>query len=52
MQSADGRLVDLPALLAAARARGAQVLLDTTQSCGWLPMDCSQSDYVVCGAYK
>ena len=52
VQSADGRLVDLPALLAAARARGAQVLLDTTQSCGWLPLDCSQVDYVVCGAYK
>lgn len=52
VQSADGRLVDLPALLAAARARGARVLLDTTQSCGWLPLDCMQVDYVVCAAYK
>ena len=48
VQSADGRLVDLDALV----ARGAPVLLDTTQSCGWLPLDCSAVDYVVCGGYK
>lgn len=52
VQSADGRLVDLPALTAAAQAKGAQVLLDTTQSCGWLPLDVTGVDYVVCGAYK
>ena len=52
VQSADGRMVDLDALLAAARAAGARVLLDTTQSCGWLPLDCSGVDYVVCGGYK
>ena len=52
VQSADGRLVDLPAVLAAAQAHGSQVLLDTTQSCGWLPLDVSEVDYVVCGAYK
>lgn len=52
VQSADGRLVDLPALTAAAGAAGARVLLDTTQSCGWLPLDCSAVDYVVCGGYK
>ena len=50
VQSAGGRLVDLPAVLAAAQAYGSQVLLDTTQSCGWLPLDVSQVDYVVCGA--
>lgn len=52
VQSADGRLVDLPAVVAAARAAGARVLLDTTQSCGWLPIDGAGVDYVVCGAYK
>ena len=52
VQSADGRMVDLDGLLAAARAAGARVLLDTTQSCGWLPLDCSAVDYVVCGGYK
>lgn len=52
VQSADGRLVDLPALLPAARAAGARVLLDTTQSCGWLPLDVAEVAYVVCGGYK
>ena len=52
VQSADGRMVDLDGLLAAARAAGARVLLDTTQSCGWLPLDCGAVDYVVCGGYK
>jgi selenocysteine lyase/cysteine desulfurase len=52
VQSADGRLVDLPGLRAAAERTGARVLLDTTQSCGWLPLDVSGVDYVVCGGYK
>lgn len=52
VQSADGRLVDVHRLVEAARAHGAQVMLDTTQSCGWLPVDCSQVDYAVCGGYK
>ena len=52
VQSADGRMADLPALISSARQAGARVLLDTTQSCGWLPIDCSDVDYVVCGAYK
>lgn len=52
VQSADGRRADLPALIGAAREAGARVLLDTTQSCGWLPIDCSAVDYAVCGGYK
>ena len=52
VQSADGRPVDLPGVLAAAHAAGARVLLDTTQSCGWLPLDVSAVDVVVCGGYK
>ena len=52
VQSADGRQVDRAAVLATARAAGARVLLDTTQSCGWLPLDVSDVDYVVCAAYK
>ena len=52
VQSADGRQVDLPAVLESARATGARVLLDTTQSCGWLPLDVRAVDYVVCAAYK
>jgi len=52
VQSADGRRVDVEALLEAAAQHGARVLLDVTQSCGWLPLDCSRVDYVVCAGYK
>lgn len=52
VQSADGRVIDTAGLSAAAAAHGARVLLDTTQSCGWLPLDCSGNDYTVCAAYK
>ena len=52
VQSSDGRMVDLPAVRAAATAAGARLLLDTTQSCGWLPLDVSGVDYVVCASYK
>lgn len=52
VQSADGRLADVPALIRVAEETGARLLLDTTQSCGWLPLDCSLVDYVVCGGYK
>ena len=52
VQSADGALVDLAALKDAVVACGTQLLLDTTQSTGWLPLDVSWVDYVVCGAYK
>lgn len=52
VQSADGRLVDLDALVAAAAAHGARLLLDVTQAAGWLPVDLSRVDYGVCGGYK
>lgn len=51
-QSADGHVVDVAALLAAASAHGARVLLDTTQSAGWLPVPADRVDYLVCSAYK
>ena len=52
VQSADGRLADLAAIQTAAANAGAKLLVDTTQSCGWLPIDCSDIDFVVCGGYK
>lgn len=52
VQSADGALVDLAGLKDAVRTTGTRLLLDTTQSAGWLPLDVSWIDYVVCGAYK
>jgi selenocysteine lyase/cysteine desulfurase len=52
VQSSDGRVADLDGVLRAARACGARTLIDTTQSCGWLPVQGSAFDYLVCGAYK
>ncbi|MEE4541798.1 aminotransferase class V-fold PLP-dependent enzyme [Streptomyces sp. V4-01] len=51
-QSADGRVADLAAISAAARAYGARMLLDGTQSVGWLPVDPDACDYLVCHGYK
>lgn len=48
VQSADGAIVDLAGL----RASGARVLLDATQSLGWLPEDTSWADWVVGAGYK
>ncbi len=52
VQSADGRLVDLDALVEACAVTGARVLLDTTQAVGWLPVDASRFAYTVGGGYK
>jgi selenocysteine lyase/cysteine desulfurase len=52
VQSADGRVLDLGALAAAAGHHGARVLLDVTQGCGWLPVDATRFAYVTGGAYK
>jgi len=52
VQSADGTVLDLDALTSAARAHGAQTLVDGTQACGWLPIDVSDVDYFVAATYK
>ncbi len=52
VQSADGRLADLPGIAQAAEAAGAWSYVDATQSVGWLPMDATEFDLVSCGAYK
>lgn len=52
VQSSDGRLADLALLAAAARANGARLLVDGTQSVGWLPYDATPIDYHVVGGYK
>src|SRR6185503_19569345 len=51
VQSADGRTVDLDALRAA-RASGTTVVLDVTQSLGWLPTRLDWADAVVGAGYK
>jgi selenocysteine lyase/cysteine desulfurase len=52
VQSANGEIVDYPAVVAAARAAGALVVVDATQATGWLPYDGLAADAVVNGAYK
>jgi selenocysteine lyase/cysteine desulfurase len=52
VQSADGRIVDLDRLAAAAEHHGAEVFLDATQAAGWLPLDGTRFTYVCAGAYK
>ncbi|MCF3964591.1 aminotransferase class V-fold PLP-dependent enzyme [Streptomyces fuscigenes] len=52
VQSADGRLADLPAVREAAAAHGARTLLDATQAAGWLPFGAGEWDYTVTGGYK
>jgi selenocysteine lyase/cysteine desulfurase len=48
VQSADGRLADLDAIAAS----GVPALIDATQACGWLPLDASRFDFLVCATYK
>ncbi|MFF7728090.1 aminotransferase class V-fold PLP-dependent enzyme [Streptomyces sp. NPDC008001] len=52
VQSADGRIADLDAIGAAARAHGARTLVDISQSAGWLPTDAGAFDFTVCVGYK
>ena len=52
VQSATGEVADLEAIAGAAAAHGALVVLDATHACGWLPLDASRFDAVVCSAYK
>ncbi|GEC04304.1 hypothetical protein SSP24_19590 [Streptomyces spinoverrucosus] len=51
-QSADGRIVDLPALRDAAREHGARTYIDFSQAAGWLPMDASAYDFTTATCYK
>lgn len=52
VQSADGRLADLEAITAAAAAHRALTVIDATQACGWLALDASRLDVMICGGYK
>ncbi len=51
-QSADGRIADLPAVRAAARAHGARTYIDASQAAGWLDLDADADDYVAAVAFK
>jgi selenocysteine lyase/cysteine desulfurase len=52
VQSADGRIADLPAIRAAAREHGARTYVDASQATGWLPIDADAHDYVSSVAFK
>ncbi len=52
VQSADGALADLDALVDACARHGAELLVDLTQAAGWLPVDASRFAATVCGTYK
>lgn len=52
VQSSDGRIAPMDDLADAARGHGARVLLDVTQSAGWLPIPAGRADLLVCGGYK
>ncbi|MEU9340876.1 aminotransferase class V-fold PLP-dependent enzyme [Streptomyces sp. NPDC048278] len=52
VQSADGRLADLPALREAARAHGTRTYVDFSQAAGWLPMDADAYDFTATVSFK
>ncbi|MBH0009159.1 aminotransferase class V-fold PLP-dependent enzyme [Salinibacterium sp. SWN1162] len=52
IQSCNGKVADVDAVLAAAAAHGARTLCDVTQAAGVYPVDASQFDATVCHAYK
>ena len=52
VQSSDGRVADLDAIIPAAEYHGARTLVDATQAVGRLPMDAKRFDFVAVGAYK
>jgi selenocysteine lyase/cysteine desulfurase len=52
VQSASGEVVDLRAVVAAARAVDALVVVDATQACGWLPLGAGDVDAFICAGYK
>jgi selenocysteine lyase/cysteine desulfurase len=52
VQMSSGEVADLEAIAAASATYDAITVVDATQACGWLPLDASRFDVVVCGAYK
>jgi selenocysteine lyase/cysteine desulfurase len=52
VQSATGQIAPVDDILAAARSNGALVVADASQAAGWLPLDATRFDVLVCAAYK
>lgn len=52
VQSGSGAVADLDAICAAADRVGARTVCDATQAVGWLPVDATGVDALLCHAYK
>lgn len=52
VRSADGVVAQADAIRDAARAVGAQLVVDATQGAGWLPFDPNDFDFTIISAYK
>jgi selenocysteine lyase/cysteine desulfurase len=52
VQMSTGDVADLEAVTAAARHHHALTVVDVSQGCGWLPLDATRFDALVCGAFK
>lgn len=52
VQSASGEVADLNAICAAAARVGARTVCDATQAVGWMPVDATRVDALLCHAYK
>lgn len=52
VQMSTGEVADHEAILAAAAEVDAITICDATQAAGWLPLDATRFDAVVCSAYK
>jgi selenocysteine lyase/cysteine desulfurase len=52
VQSATGEVAPVDDIVAAARSYGALIVGDASQAAGWLPLDASRFDVLVCAAYK
>ena len=52
VQSADGRIADVDAILEATGRVGAMTVVDATQALPWLPLPLERLDATICAAYK
>jgi len=52
VQSATGHIAPLDDIVTAAREHDALLVGDASQACGWLPVDATRFDILVCAAYK
>ncbi len=52
VQSSTGEIAPVDDIVEAARANGALVVADATQAAGWLPVDATRFDVLVCAGYK